>query len=416
VAPSLKSRLARIRDSRGAEGVQASPTSRDGDIASTGLSTRRVPARRPTPAFLRGWRRLDDFLWARTLKYDIDLVADVTPETFAPLRRRRLSGAESPGARRSPEGRVPTEGLRFFDLETTGLSGGTGTVAFLAAVGRSRGGAFELEQLFLEDFPGERAFVLAVLGLLEGGVVASYNGRAFDLPLLRTRGVMNAVPVPRFEEIDVLFAARRLWKRVYGGASLELLEREVLGSERAEDIPGSMVPQVWLDFARSGESSLMPLVFAHNAEDVAALARLLSKVQSIFDSPAESGGRGDVDAAGLGRSLVAAGRGEEGEAILEAAAEGGDGAVALWLLRRYRIAGREGDCLRVEPFLPGGFKAAVERAKLYEHLVGDYATAMEWARRAAASASGDAEAEAAAKRAGRIARKLRKNARGGGGE
>jgi uncharacterized protein len=392
MASNLKGRLARIRK---LGSVKAAETPR------------------PQPSFLTGWKRLGDFLWSRSLRYDFSLPASVDPGPFAPLVRKesRRSGTERKyeASRESepfPPGRIALGRLRFFDLETTGLSGGTGTIAFLAAVGRSVGEGFELTQLFLEDFPGERAFVEALLELLGDGVVVSYNGKAFDMPLLRTRCVMNALAAPTPAQVDALFASRRLWKRVHGGASLGLLERGVLGMEREEDIPGSMIPELWLGFARTGEGPLMHLVLSHNAEDVLALARLVARAQAIFDEPRSRLAGAGVDRAGLGRTLLAVGRIGEGEEVLETAAGEGDENAALFLMRRYRLAARPKDCLRVEPLMSRDYRAAVERAKLYERLIRDLETAATWAGVALESAPGETEREAAMRRLRRIERKM----------
>ncbi len=278
MAGKLKGRLARIRE---LGLVHAS------DLAESSARKRAANERRGPPPFLDDWERAGDQAWTRRLRFDDHLPESVDPSVFAPLRRvRAVSSAESLARHSDRPERIASVDLRLFDLETTGLSGGAGTIAFLAAVGRLAEGEFELTQVFLEDFPGEPSFLAALLPLLEGGIVVSYNGRAFDMPLLRTRCVMNgfAVPEPSLH-IDALYASRRLWKRVHGGASLGLLEREVLGLERSDDIPGALIPEVWLAFAREGESRLMPQVLSHNADDVVGLARLLARAQGVFDAP-----------------------------------------------------------------------------------------------------------------------------------
>jgi len=324
--------------------------------------------------------------------------------------RRNAPPFDAPGADRGLE-RIPAERLRFFDLETTGLSGGTGTLAFLAAVGRIEGDAFQLRQLFLEDFPGEGAFIDALLQLFgEGDIIVSYNGRAFDVPLLRTRCVMNSIqPPPMAAHIDAIFASRRLWKRVHGGASLGLLEREVLGIAREEDLPGAMIPAAWLDFVRRGDNPLMRLVISHNADDVVGLAGIVARLQSIFDDPRSRLASSDVDRAGLGRSLLAVGRFGEGEELLEAALGDGDGGAGILLSRRYRIALRARDAVRVADMLPPDYCSAVERAKLFERLAQDLPAAARWAKEAIRLAPGEAERLTATRRLTRIARKMAKS-------
>jgi hypothetical protein len=413
VAVNLKGRLARIREFglvKAAELGQASGQGTIGEAPSTTPHRRDATICRDAPSFLEGWKSIGALAWTRTLHFADSLLVSVDPSVFAPLRRNR--GGAPPGSTDTQGGvpveRIPAERLRFFDLETTGLSGGTGTIAFLAAVGRVEKGEFALTQVFLEDFPGEPAFLAFLLPLLaDDAVIVSYNGRAFDMPLLRTRCVMNGIvpPEPALH-VDALFASRRLWRRVYGGASLGLLEREVLGLEREEDLPGAMIPEVWLSFAREGDHPLMRLVLSHNADDVVGLARLVAHAQALFDDPHRRAGSLDVDRFGLGRTLLAAGRTAAGEELLESAAGAGDEGAGLLLSMRYRKASRVADGLRVAAMLPETYRCAVERAKLYERSIGDLAEAARWAKKALRLASTDGDRAETLSRLARIGRKL----------
>ena len=401
MAPNLKGRLARIRDLGLVKAVDLAERGGGPLSAQRGSIRRDATIRRESPPFLHGWEAAGDMAWTRSMSYENQLPESIDPAVFAPLRRLAAAAPQAPA-------RIGRENLRFFDLETTGLSGGTGTIAFLAAVGRFEDGDFTLTQVFLEDYPGEGAFLACLLPLLGGDTcIVSYNGKAFDLPLLRTRCVMNGLAPPEFRHhVDALFAARRLWKRVHGGASLGLLEHEVLGIQRGEDLPGALIPEVWLSFAREGQSPLMPLVLSHNALDVVGLARLLERAQAIFDDPRSRSGRSDLDRFGLGRTLLAAGRMGEGEELLEAAAADGDERAGLLLSLRCRRSRRVDDCLRVAAILPATFRCAVEKAKIFERTLGNLEEASLWAEEALRLASRDADRTAARARLGRIERKI----------
>ncbi len=418
MAGSLKGRLAGLRRLglvRAAEIDAAAASGAPNPVGPhSGAREKRggAVASRGTPSFLGAWERAGDLAWKRTLSLPDYLPESIDPDVFAPLRRRgRGIESRKASAGKAAE-RIVSGRLRFLDLETTGLSGGAGTIAFLAAVGRLVEGEFSLTQIFLEDYPGEAGFLSALLPLLEGGAIVSYNGRSFDMPLLRTRCILNGIAAPEPEiHIDALFASRRLWRRVHGGASLGLLEREVLGIERPEDLPGAMIPEAWLAFAREGDSPVMRLVLSHNADDIVGLTRLLAKAQSAFDDPRSQLARRDMDRAGLGRSLLAAGREGEGEELLEAAAGDGDEAAGLFLARRYRKAGRADACARVAAALPATYRCAVERAKTWERPVGDLVEAARWAREALRLARGDAERDTALSRIDRLERRISRRAR-----
>ena len=176
----------------------------------------------------------------------------------------------------------------FLDTETTGLAGGTGTTAFLVGVGQFADEAFVVRQYFLRG-PHEEAAMLKQLQILVGqshGLV-TFNGKSFDIPLLRTRAVLNRLPVDfaRLLHLDVLHAARRLWKEQFGDCSLGGLESRVLQLRRSHDIPGALIPQIYFDFLRDGETAQLPEVFSHNRQDIVSMAALLVRIAQLVQHP-----------------------------------------------------------------------------------------------------------------------------------
>ena len=389
MAGNLKSRLSRIR------AAQAGGASRS--------RAEEVQASREAPSFLAGWERMDEFVYRREIRFDLDLPEVVDAAPF--LGRAAALELRDSGAPIAAE----TESLRFFDLETTGLSGGTGTLAFLAAIGRPAGGGLAVTQVFLADYPGEALFISAVLEALgKDTTLVTYNGRSFDLPLLRTRCVMNGLAAPlEGRHLDLLHVSRRLWRSVHGGASLGLLEETVLGRDRGPDVPGSLIPALWFAYLSRGEEEGMDLVMSHNASDVATLAALLALESGIFASPLGHVGDGELDRAGLGRSLIALGRAAEGEALLEAAARDGNERAAILLSRRYGKNGRTGDRARIQELLGAGFDGMVERAKYLEHCAHDCRAALSWVRLAEGRPEAATRATELAARKERLIRKER---------
>ena len=76
----------------------------------------------------------------------------------------------------------------YFDTETTGLSTGAGTVIFLAASARLDGERIRVRQFLLPDYPHEPALLRALTAELRSVErLVTYNGRAFDLPMLAAR-------------------------------------------------------------------------------------------------------------------------------------------------------------------------------------------------------------------------------------
>ncbi len=97
-------------------------------------------------------------------------------------------------------------------------------MAFLVGWGFFEGDAFRTRQFFLRSLSAERALLHATAsfaarcGAPDGAGAAAlvtYNGRAFDLPLIETRYALHRLASPFGEtpHLDMLFPARRLWRR-----------------------------------------------------------------------------------------------------------------------------------------------------------------------------------------------------------
>jgi len=176
----------------------------------------------------------------------------------------------------------------FVDTETTGLAGGTGTLAFLVGTGYFEENEFVVRQYFLRQPHEEPAMISALqthAALCQG--LVTFNGKSFDIPLLLARTVLNRAPIAfdRLPHFDVLHAARRIWKDHLGDCSLLNLESQILGIRRTGDVPSSLIPQIYFDFVRTGEADHLPEIFAHNRQDIVTTAALLSCIGWLVQSP-----------------------------------------------------------------------------------------------------------------------------------
>ena len=187
--------------------------------------------------------------------------------------------------------------LLFLDTETTGLSGGAGTVAFLVGLGYVRGDRFVVEQLLMRDYPDEIEMLGAIAARMrEFDAVCSFNGRNFDLPLLKTRFAMCRMrdewrdP----EQLDLLYPARRTWKMRIGSCRLSRIEEIILGQGRDHDLPGSEVPQRYFDYLRSGDMALLTDIVDHNRQDILTLGTLLAELCEIYAHPEKTRDRRDL--------------------------------------------------------------------------------------------------------------------------
>lgn len=215
-------------------------------------------------------------------------------ETFAPapIPTAPLSLAFA----KRPTETIDPRRLLFFDTETTGLAGGTGTRAFMVGAadwhmaedGRA---GLRVRQITIANLAAEVAMLREFTNWLRPDtVLSSYNGRCYDAPLLKTRFRLArmADPLAALEHVDLLFAARRYWRGRWENCRLATIEHRVLGILREDDLPGSAAPAAWLSFLRGGSAVTLRRVAAHNHQDVVTLAalwlRLVGAAQGADDA------------------------------------------------------------------------------------------------------------------------------------
>jgi uncharacterized protein YprB with RNaseH-like and TPR domain len=245
--------------------------------------------------------------------------ARVTPDDVA-LIGRDPAAADAPRAR-----------ILYLDLETTGLSGGAGTVAFLVGCALSReDGSFTIRQYVLPSFAAEKALIAAVSewARAEAAVLVTYNGRTFDVPVMETRWAFHRLRSPWDElpHLDMLHVARRLWSKKHGrdplrspwdepaddgGCRLVTLERVLFEVERVGDVSGFEIPGRYFDFVRRGDWAVLEPVLHHNRLDLLSLAGVTARAARLLRGGVGACTRAD-EAALLGRELHR--RGELGEA------------------------------------------------------------------------------------------------------
>ena len=185
------------------------------------------------------------------------------------------------------KGRLPLiEKILFFDLETTGLSGGAGTIAFLAAFGRfTEQGSLKITQYLLLDYPGECDFIEAVVNEIKHPVLVTYNGKSFDTQILLNRCLMNRIKAPSYYHGDLLHPARRLWKNILPSCSQAVIETSILDLDRTDDVSGAMAPEIWFSFLRSKDNTELLKICTHNEKDIFGLATMFITMTKIADNP-----------------------------------------------------------------------------------------------------------------------------------
>ena len=340
-------------------------------VGGTGRSqAAREPAPRISPAELAGQlqgRLLD----AHLVEIDRRLAPERAHGRYPLALAQEGAGPFWPDAAR----------VGYIDTETTGLAGGTGTVAFLVGLATVEDGALRLRQWLMTAFAGEAALLQAVDEALAGCEhLVSYNGKTFDLPLLRDRRRMQRRPDhAEPAHTDFLHPVRSLFGHHWPDCRLRTAEERLLGLAREDDLPGSEAPWAWKEYLNFGRSHNLQRVVRHNTDDILSLA-LLGPVlaRALEDPPAfaasvEGGARlrERLEGPGAARPVLEAGRDhltDQGR---------------LWLAREYRRAGAIEQAVALwEPLAEQGQAEAIEAlAKYHEHQRRDWARALDYACR-----------------------------------
>jgi uncharacterized protein YprB with RNaseH-like and TPR domain len=288
---------------------------------------------------------------------------------------------------------LPIESFAFLDVETTGLAGGTGTYAFLVGVGRFEGDTFHLAQYFMRDPMEESAMLEGLMEFLApNSALVTFNGKAFDAPLLVTRYLLHNIPVPfkDFAHLDLLPLARRLWRDRLPSRALKYLEENVLGAPRTVDeVPGYEIPYLYFDYLRTGDAAPLKGVFYHNAMDIVALAALMNHMASILHAPFDGQVQHGLDFIALGKLFEDLDRREEAARLYERGLEAsvGETDFGAAVQRLSALQRRRGDLesavtLWQKAAAKGHVYAHIELAKYYEHQQRNYVEAMKWTAQA----------------------------------
>ncbi len=281
---------------------------------------------------------------------------------------------------------LPLNNLIFFDLETTGLSGGAGTYVFMAGFLKVEHEKIKTVQYFLNNLSSEKLFLMKIRDCLEpGSVLVSYNGKSFDYNILKNRFILNGMELADRAptHLDLLYTTRRMWKGLYPDFSLRTVEKWALKFERAGDIPGYMVPDIYFQYLRGRDvTEDLCGVFTHNRNDIVSLAAVLLKQLSIvrycmrFDRLKGIKNPGRFNPVSLSDMLINCDYHEEAKNLLKSYTDDTEVLKRLGLLYKRQKLHRDALVFfkllteKTEDLSEYSF-ACIEMAKLYEHRLKD---------------------------------------------
>jgi hypothetical protein len=300
-------------------------------------------------------------------------VSKATARAFA---LENLSGLREPPRLPGEPAGAPRRHV-YLDTETTGLSGGSGTLAFLVGMAVVEDDVIVLHQFLMTRFAAEAELLAAFADTLApDDHLVSYNGKSYDLPLLVSRFRMQGLahPFNELPHLDLLYPVRRLFGRRWLDCRLTSLEANLLGVTRLDDLPGSEAPAAWFDFVRRGRGALLARVVEHNRQDILSLALAHRALSQAIDAPR----RYDVDLHALARWLLETCE-TDARALLQRHADALCPDGQRLLARLLRRAGHWPRAVAIwESLAASGCPDSLERlAKYHEHISKDLAAAQD---------------------------------------
>ena len=276
----------------------------------------------------------------------------------------------------------------YLDTETTGLSTGAGTVAFLVGVGFLRDDELIVKQYLMRDYCDEAEMLKEIEAhLAQCDLLVTFNGKSYDSTLLRTRFLMNRMnpTALNLPHADLLHIARRIFKLRLQKCRLSYLEEAVFNEPRHDDLPGALIPERYFAYLKTGEFALLTDILTHNRQDIASLCRLLSHMVNMYDNPQLIPHAKDIYSIGVALER----RQATGKARACYHLASGSEMAALSHLRLAHSHRRSREfrdaALLFETMVKkneGGYEPYIELAKLYEHHFGDIGRAMDCTKKA----------------------------------
>jgi uncharacterized protein YprB with RNaseH-like and TPR domain len=266
----------------------------------------------------------------------------------------------------------------FLDTETSGLAGGTGTWVFLCGLLRVDAQGLALRQYLLTRLDAEGPYLEAIASELEtAGLLVTYNGKSFDIPLLVTRFRLAGLSIT-FEgklHLDVLHPIRRVFGPLWPDCRLVTAEQRLLGLARARDLPGAEIPAAWLAWLRQGEVEALAAVLRHNRWDLLSLPALAVPLRRSLIDPVASG----ADVHAVARLHLSLGNADPALALLSAHRERLGPPALLDLARLHRRRGEWAAASAIwKTLAEQGVPEALEaQAKYLEHQKRQYVEALE---------------------------------------
>jgi hypothetical protein len=239
-----------------------------------------------------------------------------------------------------------------------------------------------VRQYFLLSFGAETAMLSHALDWITNAThLVSFNGKSFDVPLLVTRYRLARLDerLQKLPHIDLLHRTRAAFRRNWPDCRLQTAEQYLLKLYRDDDTPGYLIPQLWTDWLRQGETRGLRGIVEHNCTDVLSLIVLASVLGRTYEAPGQYG----ADTLGVARAHRRVGDDATALTHLRDHDDVLDTDAQFELAALYARSKHWQEAVAIwETLAARGVAEAMERlAKYHEHRQGDFAAALCWTER-----------------------------------
>lgn len=175
---------------------------------------------------------------------------------------------------------IQEEDILFFDIETTGLSHRNSRVYLIGAALCAEGKWEMIQFLAQEESEEEERAVLEAFQSLcaQKRCFVHFNGSTFDIPYLQHKYQSCRLTAPFTDAVSIdLYRILQPFRPLLQTPNFRQKSLEPLaGYKRQDTMDGKELIKVYRTYAKTGQESLLKLLFLHNHDDVEGMGRLLA--------------------------------------------------------------------------------------------------------------------------------------------
>ena len=175
---------------------------------------------------------------------------------------------------------IQEEDILFFDIETTGLSHRNSRVYLIGAALCAEGKWEMIQFLAQEESEEEERAVLEAFQSLcaQKRCFVHFNGSTFDIPYLQHKYQSCRLTAPFTDAVSIdLYRILQPFRPLLQIPNFRQKSLEPLaGYKRQDTMDGKELIKFYRTYAKTGQESLLKLLFLHNHDDVEGMGRLLA--------------------------------------------------------------------------------------------------------------------------------------------